>query len=256
MKAGRTAPILLLALLAACGGTAPGAPDPGLRGRTFVSTSVTENGKPRVLAAGTAVTFRFSDDGRLSAAAGCNTMSGPVNLAGGRIEVTELAMTGMGCDPALQQQDTWLANVLSGKPSWRLDGNNLVVSSGGTELALLDRREARPDLPLRGTRWSVDTIMDGDTASSAPPGASLVFEDGTVRVETGCNQGSASYTESGDTLRFGAVTSTKRACQTERMTLENAVLGVLSGEGRYQIEAEHLTLRLPSGRGLRLTGAS
>lgn len=256
MKAGRSTPILLLSLLAACGtANAPGAaPDPGLGGRTFLSTSVTENGKPHELVAGTTVSLRFTEDGRLLADAGCNSMSGPVNLAGGRIEVRELGSTAMGCADALQRQDAWLATVLRGTPSWRLDGNTLVISAGGTELRLLDRREAQPNLPLTGTRWSVDTITDGEAASSAPPGASLVFDAGTVRVETGCNQGSASYSLSGNTIRFGPVITTKRACQVERMNLENAVLGALTGEVSYTIDADRLTLRPPSGRGLALKG--
>jgi heat shock protein HslJ len=260
MKAGRFAPILLLSLLTACGAAGPAgqgaAPDPGLRGRTFLATSITENGKPHELAPGTNVSFWFSDDGRLLAGGGCNSMSGPVNLTGGHIEVTDLFQTLMGCDQAREDQEGWLRTFLLGKPSWQLDGNNLVVSSDSTEITLLDRREAKPNLPLQATRWSVDTIMDGDTASSAPQGATLVFDATTVRAETGCNQGSASYTLSGNAIRFGPVITTKMACQAERMTLENAVLGALTAEVTYQIDADRLTLHAPSGRGLQLLGTS
>jgi heat shock protein HslJ len=259
MKAAWLAPILLL-VLTGCGKDSPpaaaGGDDSGLRGRTFLSTGVTEGGKPRPLAEKTRVTFRFMNDGRLLADAGCNTMSGPANLRGGRLEVSGLGMTEMGCDPPRHEQDTWLATFLKSTPSWRLDGGNLVVNSGNTELTLLDKAVAEPDLPLAGTRWSVDTIMDGTTASSVPPGppATLLFDKDTVAVDTGCNRGSGGYQRSGNTIRFDAVATTKMACEPDRATLENALLGMLGGELTYDIHADRLTLKQPSGKAIQLRG--
>jgi heat shock protein HslJ len=258
MKAGWFAPALLLAL-AGCGDTTSppaGNDDSGLRGRTFLSTGVTEDGKPRPLADRTKVTFRFMNDGRLLADAGCNTMSGEANLRGGRLEVSGLGMTEMGCDPPRHQQDTWLAKFLESTPSWRLDGSNLVVSSGNTELALLDKAVAEPDLPLLGSWWTVDTITDGATASSTPAGApaTLKFGDGTVEVDTGCNRGSGGFTVSDNKIRFTGVATTKIACEPERASLENAVLTVLNGEVTYDIDSDRLTLKQPSGKALGLRG--
>lgn len=258
MKAGWLAPAALLAL-AACGATTSppaGNDDSGLRGRTFLSTDVTEDGKPRPLADRTKVTFRFMNDGRLLADAGCNTMSGQANLRGGRLEVSGLGMTEMGCDPLRHQQDTWLAKLLESTPSWRLDGSNLVVTSGNTELSLLDKTVAEPDLPLLGTRWSVDTLTDGQVASSTPAGApaTITFDKDAVQIDTGCNRGSGTYTVSNDQIRFTGVATTKMACEPERASLENAVLTVLTGEVTYDIDSDRLTLKQPSGKALGLRG--
>lgn len=257
MKVGWHVPVVLL-VLAGCGdrGGPAGADDSPLRGRTFLSIEVTEDGRPRPLAERTRITFRFMTDGRLIAEAGCNSMSGQANLRGGRLEVSGLGMTEMGCDPPRHEQDAWLARFLGTAPSWRLDGDTLLVSSGGTELTLLDRTVAEPDLPLLGTRWTVDTIMDGTVASSAPAGtpATLLFEPDTVQVHTGCNRGSGRYSVSGNTIRFDAVATTKMACEPERASLENAVLAVLDGAVTFDVDGPRLTLNHPSGKALGLRG--
>src|SRR2546423_11077938 len=109
--------LLTLALaLGACGrGPVPpaGATDSSDRepwGRTFLSTSVTENGRPRPVVDGTRISLTFVADGhRLGAQAGCNQMGGPAAFEGGRLVVGDLATTEMGCDAPRHAQDEWLA---------------------------------------------------------------------------------------------------------------------------------------------------
>src|SRR5689334_3154205 len=129
MKAVRFALLALVLAVAGCGdkgaGPAGGGGDSPLRGRTFLSTGVTEGGQPYQLAAKTRVRMQFTGDDRLIADAGCNSMQGSVRLDGGRIDVSELASTGMGCEQPVMDQDAWLAKILSGKPSWKLDGDTL-----------------------------------------------------------------------------------------------------------------------------------
>lgn len=248
---------LLLPLAAGCGGrpfTGAGGVDDGLSGRTFLSSQVTEGGAARPLVAGTTMRLRFMDDGRLLADAGCNTMSGSARTSGGRLRVEDLAMTEMGCDPARQEQDGWLADLLGGQPSWQLDGDTLVLTAGGTEVRLTDRRVVQPDRALEGARWRVDTIVDGQVASSVPAGgqASVVFSGGTAQVETGCNSGSAPYRIDGATITVSRPSITRRACPAELAPLEQAVLAVLDGAIAYRIDSDRLTLDHPSGRGLVL----
>src|SRR5262245_14958402 len=89
--------ILLVVLVAsactAAGGTPPSsqpsspvnqtpAPSPSassLDGRTFLSTTVTEQGKDRALVSGTRVSLTFQE-GRVGANAGCNSMSGEFSI--------------------------------------------------------------------------------------------------------------------------------------------------------------------------------
>jgi heat shock protein HslJ len=126
------------------------------RGRTFLSESVTQDGRPLPLVVGTSIRLTFHDDGRLTASAGCNSMGGPVRTDGGRIAVADLATTEMGCDPERHAQDAWLAGFLTGRPAWRYEAPRLELRAGSTTVVLLDRAVADPDRPVEGTTWGLD----------------------------------------------------------------------------------------------------
>lgn len=253
--------LLVLLLAAACGDPAPTARadqrsgDPW--GRDFLSTGVTEKGQSRPLVAGTRIRLSFTDDGRIMAGAGCNSMGGQAEVRDGRLVVADLATTEMGCDPDRHAQDEWLARFLTSKPKVELSGSELTLSGDSTEVRLRDREVADPDRPLRGTRWMVDTVIDGETASSVPEGADaniILGNDDDFGGSTGCNQmgGTAVVDEAAGTVAFRDVFATKIACDDDKMALEEAVLSVLDGEVTYTIKADRLTLSHPNGKGLGL----
>jgi heat shock protein HslJ len=227
-----------------------------LRGRTFLSTGVTENGQAKQLVAGTRIQLDFGDDGRrIAANAGCNHIGGEARVEDGRLVAEELAMTAMGCDGGRNEQDDWVAKLLTARPTIRLSGMELILANSSTEIRMVDRKVADPDRPLTGTRWIVETIIDRDVASSTPQGATahlLVNADGSFTGTTGCNQMGGAAVIAGPKIRFGDVFTTKMACVADRMRLEQAVLEVLRDDVSYEIEADLLRLRHPSGKGLDL----
>ena len=255
-------PTLLVAavFLAACtgGGAPPGASNPPgagdgpvtTDGRSFLSTTITG----RALVPGSRVRLSF-EDGRIGASAGCNSMGGSYAVDGGRLVVGALAMTEMGCDPALMDQDAWLGGFLDGA-FVTLAGDMLTLAKDGVTLTLLDREVADPDRPLVVTRWIVDGLVSGDAVSSVPAGvvATLVFADGEVAVEAGCNSGGGTA-EIGETaITFGPIALTEMACGPDAMAVEQAVTSVLAGPVDYAIEADALTLG-GAGAGLLLRAA-
>jgi heat shock protein HslJ len=248
-----------LVLLAGCAGQTMVADDNVSKvvGRTFLSTKVTENGKDRPLVAGTRLTLRFVSASRLIANAGCNSISGDTDLSGGRINMPDRAATAMGCpQKGVYEQDSWLSKVLGDRPTWKLDGDTLVVSTATARIELTDRRTVDPDRPLAGTRWTVDTVISGTVASSATTGsrAHLSFAGGRVTGSTGCNSLGGPATISGQTISFGdGPITTKMACAGDGvMKLEAGVLATLRGDVTYKIEAGRLTLTHPGGAGLQL----
>jgi heat shock protein HslJ len=254
----KTLALVVLGLLVAAGCSGVGAiPAPQLDGRTFLSTGVTTNGAPYPLITSTRIRLAF-DDGRLVASAGCNTMGGQYRVQDGLLHVTDLATTDMGCDPERHAQDAWLAKVLGGRPAVRLNGNDLTLEQAGTVITMLDREIANPDLPLVGTRWTVDSIFAGDTVST-PPGkgtATLLFgPDGRVQVNTGCNTGGGPYTVDAarGTIAFGPIGITKKACVDETNELEAAVLMAIDGDATFSISGSALTL-MDGSFGLQLQG--
>lgn len=248
--------VCALLLVVGCGSTAEqggGSSGDELVGRTFLSTSATDGGEPRELAVDTRVSLWFADDGRLVANAGCNTLAGPVTLDGGKIETTgDLSMTEMGCDAPLHAQDEWLAKLLQASPSWRLDGDELVVTGADAELVLLDRSVAEPDRPVEGTRWQLDTIFSAGTASSLPAGADahLTFDGGRVTGSTGCNTLEGPAAIAGSTIEFGQLSMTRKACPDGLAAVEQAIVAVLQGDVPFEVESGQLTLNPDADQGL------
>jgi heat shock protein HslJ len=128
------AALAMAVAIAGCGSSSKAAtPAPSVVGRTYTSTSVSGH----TLAAGTQVTLTFGADGKLSANAGCNTMSGNYLIEKGRLVAARLAMTQMGCIPAARQtQDAWLAGVLDARPGIVQTGTALTVTAGATVIDL------------------------------------------------------------------------------------------------------------------------
>lgn len=245
--------------LPACGDDTaePASSSPGsaadLDGREFLSTG----SAGFELVAGTVVRLSF-DGSAVSASAGCNQMSGTYTADGDVLRVGSLSMTEMGCDQPLMDQDTRLAAFLTGAPSFTLSGDDLVLTSGAASITFLDREVADPDRPLEGTRWVVDTIFAGDSASTTPIGvtATITIVAGTATVEAGCNTGSATVDIGDGTLTLGPLTLTKMACDEPAMTMEDAVVATLdSGQVTFSIESARLTL-MAGQTGLGLQAAS
>jgi heat shock protein HslJ len=264
MRPVRTAVAITVGLLVlgACGrGGAAGDQQGWPTGRTFLSTSVTGNGQIRQLVAGTRIELIFTDPDKIGVSAGCNSMGGTGRIDAGALVVTDLATTDMGCEQPLMEQDTWLSTFLTSRPAWSLQDNELVLSTNTTQIRLADRRVVDPDRPLAGTRWNVDTIIGGDSASSVPAGAAayLVFGTATVDGSTGCQGISAAITVTSGTIVFpaqGIATATAPSCTGGSAALHAAVVATLRGDVMYTIEGPRLTLRGPGDAGLSLQAQS
>ncbi|GAA1158451.1 META domain-containing protein [Ornithinicoccus hortensis] len=271
MKRTAALGVLSILLLAGCG-TAGGDPGGGgtsddegatgdagavdLAGRSLVATGITEGGAAYELVDGTEVSLDFGD-GEVTARAGCNTMTGTFQVEGQTLAYTAGATTEMGCEQELQEQDEWLTDFLQSQPEVTVDGDQVVLTSGDTEMTLMDRAVAHPPLPVEGTTWTVESIISGDAVSSAPSGATATLTldgEGNIAVSPGCNTGGGDYELSGDTLSLGPIRSTMMACEGAKMDLENAVLTVLdAGDLTVVVEGDVLTLTA-GDQGLQLRG--
>ncbi len=264
MKTVRVSPLLTVLLLAACAqpldAGADGPPDDGavLAGRTFLSTAVARDGKPYDLVKGTRIRLALDQNGHLGATAGCNSMGGEADLSGGQLRLSgDMSMTDMGCDPKLHEQDQLVSGFLQAGPRWELAGDVLTLRTDTMEVTLQDQESADPDRPLTATRWQVDTVLDGQSASSVPTGATafLEFADGKVQGHTGCNNLGGTAVLAEKTIAFAEISTTRMACADDVNRLERAVLATLKGDVTWQVTADRLTLTGPDGHGLQLRAA-
>jgi heat shock protein HslJ len=236
-------PVALLALLAAgCGAgdddgedAVPGGGEEStsmeqetLEGRTFTSTAVSGH----ELASQDPIRLAF-EEGRLSASAGCNTMFGPYALEGDELAWTaEPATTLMACGDVLEQQDRWLAELLTAGVTAASEGRRLTLTSGDVTIELADT--SSPDLAsLLGRTWTAVATISGDATASLPAEVTSprlgVRPSGQARLSTGCNTGRTVVRVEGDTLTFGPTTTTRVACRPPARAVERTVLRVLDG---------------------------
>jgi heat shock protein HslJ len=205
---------------------------------TFVATDVTGF----TLVPGTQVEVTF-DGANISANAGCNTMSGTWTLDGDVLVVPPMAQTLMACTtPGLGDQETWLAAVLTSKPTVAVDGDTLTITAKGSTVTM----EAKQDRPLEGVAWTVEGVeangaIQGVSAGGRTP--TIEFTGGNVAVDTGCNLGGGTYTLGNGTVTFGPMRLTRAACtDPAAQQVEQAMMTVLTGTATYAIDGDTLTL--------------
>ena len=244
--------LAMLMPLAACGddssgsdASSDGSPTPvtaaDLAGRTFVSTTVTGF----ELIDGTEIRISFEED-HLSASAGCNTVGGAYTVENDLLSVSEPSATLMACDPQLMTQDDQLIGFLTDDPAISLKDDVLTLTGAEVTVEMQEDSGEESGAALVGTTWTLDSIVDGDSASSVPSGVeppTLEISDaGEATVFTGCNRGGASVEISDVSLTFGPLRLTKMACGDDATTVEATVTSIIDGKVDYAINGDVLTL--------------
>lgn len=164
---------------------------PALHGREFLLQSA----EGAELLAGARVKVGFSAD-VVSIAGGCNLGSGNYHVDSGRLVLTSLMSSLMGCEQIEHDRDRWLSEFFSAKPRIEQDGMRLILSDGKARLVFLDRVQADPDRPLQATAWEVSIYVDGETGMGLLGITSprLVFlEDGSFTLRASCREGNGTY---------------------------------------------------------------
>jgi heat shock protein HslJ len=160
----------------------------------------------------------------------------------------------MGCEAALMEQDQWLAGQLTAGPALELQGETLTLRNGGTEIVLVDEQVggASAAAPLEGTEWVLDTLFEGESASSVPAGvtATIRIDGSTLTVNDGCNSGGGNVVVEGSRLRIGDLVTTQKACGEEATRVERHLLAVLGASPSFTVEADQLRLDTGTGRGV------
>lgn len=231
-----------LAAVYACGDSS----EPGLRGQLDGRTFLLESAQGFSPVEGTAIRLSFAES-QISFYAGCNSFSGSYSSCGDALCVQELGSTEIGCAAPLQAQDQWLAEFMTSRPSSSLDGDRLTLSAADATITFLDRELADPDRPLSGRVWTIDTLINGDAASSVTLQVSptVSFDEiGAVQIFTGCNRGSGSYTHRAEQLQLSGMVYSQQACAGSGSAAAEAHIQRVLSDGALsaQIEAARLTL--------------
>ncbi len=262
--------VLALLALAACGtesgsgsgkgsgdGQDAGQSDVPVTGVAWSVDSVTVGGKKTEAPEG--ARLEIDPKGRATANFGCNHISVDAQVKGDRITLGKPVTTQMACDVKIEKFEKAAIDAMGGEHTAKLSGDKLTLTTeSGDTMALSEEKPA----DLVGTEWTVNTLLDGKTATTVPADLPkertphLTFaEDGTVRGNAGCNSFSGKATVKGSTIVFGPTVSTRKMCPEAEMETERAVLAALKGTKTYTIKGSTLTLAADDGKGIGATAA-
>ncbi|MBI5158374.1 MAG: META domain-containing protein [Acidimicrobiia bacterium] len=238
--------LALTALIAACGEEQPPGADP-FGDTTWQLASGTVDGTALVLIDGHPITFRVAN-GQVGGTAACNSYGGEITIENGVIVMGPTHMTEMWCgDEGVMDLEAAFLAALARIDGAALEADDLVLTGAGVELRFTALPE-EPDAALVDTVWTLDTIIDGDTAATPAAPATLVFAaDGTVSGSTGCNSLFGDYSAAGG---FGPLGMTKMACEEPIMAQELLVTEILGPDATLTIEGSRLTIADLEGRAL------
>jgi heat shock protein HslJ len=211
-----------------------------LDGRFFLSTEV----HGRELVVGTRVELAF-EGSELTISAGCNMMGGDYSITDGILTLDGGSSTLKGCADDRMAQDRWLEELLRSSPTISGTNDGIVLQQGETLIVLADRTITETDRPLVGTQWRLETIIDGELASSVPAGVdvpTLLIGDDQAMIFTGCNNGGARVDVARSILSLQLPSYEEKACGLDATATENTVMAVLQGLVSYELEGNELTL--------------
>ncbi|MEU0759433.1 META domain-containing protein [Streptomyces microflavus] len=260
--------VLALLTLAACGtesGSGSGSGDGSdtvqsdvpVTGVAWSVDSLTVGGKKTEAPEGSRL--EIDPKGRAKAGFGCNHISADARVEGDRITFGKPVSTQMACDEATEKAEKAALAAMDGEVTAKLSGEKLTLTTeGGDTIALSEEKPAA----LVGTRWAVNTLLSGETATSVPADLPkervphLTFgEDGTVHGNSGCNSFHGKAAVEGSTIDFGPPAGTRKMCPEAEMEVERAVLAALDGPATYTIKGSTLTVTSKDGKGIGATAA-
>jgi heat shock protein HslJ len=203
---------------------------------------------------GTTATLALSG-GEANGTAFCNRFFASYEFDGSSFSFGDIGSTEMGCEPDMMAAESTYLASLDSVDTAVLDGADLLLTGAGVELRF-SRVVAVPDSPLAGTRWVLDTLVDGETASSVLGDAQLeLATDGTLSASTGCRTIGGAWSSDGETLVVDAAYDTF-GCPPPADRQDVHVLGVLAARPVATVDGDRLTLTSPDGRGLGYRAAS
>jgi heat shock protein HslJ len=250
--------ILLVSLITAtagCGGAdVPSSSTDGTAGSPVPDPATTADGEWQLvsgapLVEGFPVTLTI--EGREAGGrAACNSFSAEVSVDAGTIGFAGVGQTEMACEPAVMDAESTFLSVLQVVESYQVTGGVLTLTGPGVEL-VLEPVTPVPTAELVGTSWVLETLVEGDAASSVmgEPSTLLLTADGSLEATTGCRAITGRWIE-GDGVIVVTEMVAEGECPQELTPQDSHVVTVLEGDIGAAIDGDTLTLTSMGGDGL------
>jgi heat shock protein HslJ len=209
----------------------------------------TADGAPLPRPPGHAATLRLAD-GEASGTSFCNHYSATYSLDGDAVVFEGLGGTEMGCEPDVMAAESAYLTALAAVDTVAIEDGGLALRGDGVELRFTPVAPV-PDSPLEGTRWVLETVVEGETASSTvgEPALLELRPDGAYSASTGCRSLAGTWRLAEDSLVFDVHPYDTVGCPAPVDRQDRHVLDLLGGRPTVAVTEDRLTLT-GDGRGL------
>ena len=230
----------MVALLVSCS-LLPGAMRAVLNGEWLLQSG-TAKGQPIPIVPGSQITLKI-DGATAGGGSGCNSYGGKIEITGTTIKIGALIQTDMAClDNQRMVAEAAYLSALHDVTTGSRDGDTLILSGPQVELHFVIVPPV-PNADLVGPTWVLDSLINGDVASSTVGEATLHLNaDGTLTSSTGCRTVSGTYTVSGDRVEVTLQPYDLIGCPGDVGTQDAHVLAVISTGFQVLIRGDSLTL--------------
>lgn len=191
---------------------------------------------------GRRITLALEGD-RVSGVAACNSYGGAVVVERDRFAVRDLSHTEVACEPQAMAAEAAYLDALARVDAFEQDGERLLLAGPSVELRFEPTRPV-PAQELLETLWTLDTLIEGDVASSvAGPATLRLGRDGSLEGGTGCRPFRGRYVLMGDEVRVTELAADAGgACAPAVEEQDRIVVDVLGDGFRAAVEGDRLTL--------------
>ncbi|MFQ5553995.1 MAG: META domain-containing protein [Acidimicrobiia bacterium] len=251
--------LALFLVAAACGddtgtSSSPLGPDPAsLFDTSWVGRQIFSSGVPVGVIGDAEPRIGFLADGSVSGTTGCNSFFGGITIDAGTLSFGGLGVTEMGCEPPLSDQEGRVLQILGAADRWSLaDGVLTIGAADGTGAIEWVAPAPVANLPLEDTQWRLDTLVDGDVATTPhrDAEATLQIRGGSISGSTGCNEYGGEGTVRPPVFDVGPLSVTERACGQDVMSQEAFLLEALAEADRIEVDGASVTISGPGGKAL------
>jgi heat shock protein HslJ len=150
---------------------------------------------------------------RMSGSTGCNHYAYNYTAEGQALTFASPGpvMTLMACPEPLMQQEADFVKVLSAVAHYTVEGDRLTLT--GAEGVLVF--EVATPLPFAGTTWHLSSLAQNDAvvSTAVDEQITLTLKESHANGFAGCNDYFGAYELNGNGLKFGALGSTRKACE-------------------------------------------
>jgi len=245
------AALLLVAVLAlaACGGGGGSGTTPAPAGE-WEFTGGTAGGADLPRPEGARTTLEL-DEQQVRGIAFCNHYFSSYRLDGSSFSVDGLGSTEMACAPDVMTAESAFLAALGAVEGVAASGDALLLTGDGIELRFTPVPPV-PDSPLEGTRWVLESVIEGQAASSTvgEPAVLALDADRTAEATTGCRTITGTWLLEGGALVVDDLLADGAPCPPDVERQDAHVTAVLDSGPAVGIREDQLTLTTDDGRGL------